>query len=226
MFALAVFLAVFSLVAYRFDGRGQLQAALVWIETQGVWGLAIFICLYICATIFLLPGSLLTLGGGAVFGLLWGTVAVSVGSTIGATCAFLLGRYFTRDWIADKVAENPSFAAIDQAVGQEGWKIVLLTRLSPVFPFNLLNYAFGLTRVSLTDYLLASWVGMLPGTVMYVYLGTLVGELARLGERGREREPAEWVLLIIGLLATIAVAVYITKISKQALENKAIETSH
>ncbi|MCI0743984.1 MAG: TVP38/TMEM64 family protein, partial [Verrucomicrobia subdivision 3 bacterium] len=130
--------------------------------------------------------------------------------------AFLVGRYLARGWVAKKIEGNASFAAIDRAVADEGWKIVGLTRLSPVFPFSLLNYAFGLTRVKLRDYVLASWIGMMPGTVMYVYLGSL----ARAGAAGEKKSPAEWALYGVGLLATIAVTVVITRIARRALAKR------
>jgi uncharacterized membrane protein YdjX (TVP38/TMEM64 family) len=151
-----------------------------------------------------------------MFGVVRGTLLVSLASTLGATCAFLLGRYLARDWVAKKIEGNGSFAAIDQAVAGEGWKIVLLTRLSPVFPFALLNYAFGLTRVSLRDYVLASWLGMMPGTVMYVYLGSL----ARAGVAEQQRTPGEWALYIVGLLASVALAVIVTRIARGALAKR------
>jgi uncharacterized membrane protein YdjX (TVP38/TMEM64 family) len=115
------------------------------------------------------------------------------------------------------IEDNARFRAIDAAVGREGWKIVGLTRLSPAFPFNLLNYAYGITGVRLRDYFFASWVGMLPGTVMYVYLGSLAGSLATLGGRGGGRTPAQWALYVVGLLATIAVTVSVTRIARTAL---------
>jgi uncharacterized membrane protein YdjX (TVP38/TMEM64 family) len=145
---------------------------------------------------------------------------VSLASTLGATCAFLFGRYLVRDWVTKKVEGKASFAAIDQAVAREGWKIVLLTRLSPVFPFTLLNYSFGLTRVSLRDYVLASWIGMLPGTVMFVYLGSL----ARTGVADRQRTPAEWTLYALGLLATVGVAIIATRIARRALAKHSTPT--
>jgi uncharacterized membrane protein YdjX (TVP38/TMEM64 family) len=167
----------------------------------------------------MLPGSILTLGAGAVFGVVHGTLLVSLSSTAGATAAFLVGRYLAREMVARRVAGNHTFRSLDEAVASEGWKIVGLTRLSPVFPFNLLNYAFGLTRVSLRDYVLASWIGMIPGTVMYVYLGSLAGSLAELGakEGGRARTPAEWALYAVGLIATVAVTVVITRTARRAL---------
>jgi len=149
-----------------------------------------------------------------------GSMMVSIASTLGATCAFLVGRYFVRGWVSKKIEGNVKFKSIDEAVAKEGWKIVGLTRLSPIFPFNLLNYAFGLTKVSLRDYFLASWVGMIPGTIMYVYIGSLAGSLATVGTGDRARTPAEWALYVVGLIATVAVSVYVTRIAKKALATK------
>jgi len=193
-----------------------LKTGLDWVEQLGPAGPIIFILMYIVACVFFIPGSALTLGAGAIFGVIRGAVFVSVGSTLGATAAFLVGRYIARDWVARKISKNTKFASIDQAVGNEGWKIVGLTRLSPVFPFSLLNYAYGLTKVSLRDYVLASWIGMMPGTVMYVYIGSL----ARLGVDARQATTAQTVLKIVGLLATVAVTVYVTRIAKKALNDK------
>lgn len=190
------------------------------IDGLGWIGPAAFIAVYIVATVLFLPGSALTLGAGALFGLVRGSILVSLGSTLGATAAFLVGRYIARDWVARKIQGNEKFAAIDQAVGREGWKIVGLTRLSPIFPFNLLNYAYGLTNVRLRDYVIASWIGMMPGTLMYVYIGSL----ARLGAAATEAPAAQTTLRIVGLLATIGVTLYITRIAKRAL-NERVETT-
>ncbi len=160
------------------------------------------------------------MAAGLLFGVRQGTLLVSVSSISGATLAFLIGRYLARDWVAAKIQGNSKFEAIDGAVAQEGWKIVGLTRLSPVFPFNLLNYAFGLTQVSLKDYFLASWIGMLPGTVMYVYIGSLAGDLAALGSGERSRTPAEWALYGVGLMATVVLTLYITRIAQRALNRR------
>jgi uncharacterized membrane protein YdjX (TVP38/TMEM64 family) len=199
-----------------FDVPALLREGLDWIERLGPWGPILFIAAYVLATVLLLPGSVLTLGAGAVFGVGWGSVYVSIGSTVGATCAFLVGRYLARDWVASRIQGNERFSTIDRAVAEEGWRIVGLTRLSPVFPFTLLNYAFGLTRVSLKGYVLASWIGMMPGTVMYVYLGSL----ARAGATGQQRTPAEWALYGVGLVATLAVTVVITRIARRALAQR------
>lgn len=196
--------------------QDRLKQGLDWIAQLGPWGAVIFIGLYVVATVLFIPGSVLTLGAGAIFGAAWGSVYVSIASTLGATAAFLIGRYLARDAIARKIKGNERFAAIDKAVANEGWKIVGLTRLSPVFPFTLLNYAFGLTRVKLGHYILASWIGMMPGTVMYVYLGSLAK--AATGER--TRTTGEWALYGVGLLATVVVTIFVTRIAKQALAKK------
>jgi uncharacterized membrane protein YdjX (TVP38/TMEM64 family) len=154
-----------------------------------------------------------------VFGLGVGVVTVSISSTLGATAAFVIGRTVARGWVADKLAARPAFKAIDDAVGQQGLRVVLLTRLSPVFPFNLLNYAFGLTGVPLGKYVLGSWAGMIPGTIMYVYIGSVIGDLSRVaaGLEQREKTTAEWVLYGVGLAATVAVTVLITRTARRAL---------
>ncbi|HSH68339.1 MAG TPA: TVP38/TMEM64 family protein [Deferrisomatales bacterium] len=218
--AIAVAVVAVLAAARYFNVQELLARALGWIEAQGAVGAVVFVGLYVLACVFLIPGSVLTLGAGAVYGVVQGSLLVSLASTLGATAAFLVGRYLARDWVARKIAGNEKFGAIDEGVAREGWKIVGLTRLSPVFPFNLLNYAYGLTRVSLRAYLLASWIGMMPGTLLYVYLGSLAGSLATLGSSGGERSPAQWALYGVGLAATLAVTVYITRIAKAALAKK------
>jgi uncharacterized membrane protein YdjX (TVP38/TMEM64 family) len=197
-----------------------LRGVLDRVAGLGPAGVAAFVAVYVLACILMVPGSVLTLGAGAVFGVVRGTAIISVASTLGATAAFLVGRHLARDWVARRIAGNPRFAAIDAAVGREGWKIVGLTRLSPAFPFNLLNYAYGLTSVRPRDYVIASWVGMLPGTVMYVYLGSLAGSLARLGAPGGGRTPAQGALFWVGLAATVAVTILVTRIARRALDRR------
>jgi uncharacterized membrane protein YdjX (TVP38/TMEM64 family) len=206
--------AVLLLAAARyFNVQDLLKQALDWVGRLGPWGPAIFIAIYVVATVLLIPGSVLTLGAGAVFGLIRGTLIVSVASTLAATAAFLIGRYLARAAVARRIEGNEKFAAVDRAVAAEGWKVVFLTRLSPVFPFTLLNYAFGLTQVKLLHYVLASWIGMLPGTVMYVYLGSL----AQAASGERSRTTGEWILYGVGLLATIGVTIFVTRIARKAL---------
>ena len=212
---LAAVVAAVVVTVFTVDVRALLREALAGLESLGAWGPGIFVLLYIVAAVLLVPGSALTLGAGALFGVGLGSVLVSAGATLGATAAFLVGRYLARDWVAKKIEGNAAFAALDRAVAADGWKIVGLTRLSPAFPFTLLNYAFGLTRVSLRDYVLASWIGMMPGTVMYVYLGSLARAA---GERSRT--PAEWALYGVGLAATIVVTVFVTRLARAALAKR------
>jgi len=213
----SIVLIAAAIFAFKyFDGQELLKQAIAWVGQRGPWGPIIFIAIYILAAMLFIPGSVLTLGGGAVFGVMWGSVYVSIGSTLGATCAFLVGRYLVRNSITRKIEGDKRFAAIDKAVAKEGWKIVGLTRLSPVLPFTLLNYAFGLTQVKLRDYILASWIGMMPGTVMGVYLGSLAQ--AATGER--TRSTSEWVFYGVGLLATVVVTIFVTRLARKALPKK------
>jgi uncharacterized membrane protein YdjX (TVP38/TMEM64 family) len=208
-----------------FNPQLLLKNALEWIESLGAIGAVAFIGIYIVATVAFLPGSILTLGAGVVFGVWLGALYVFIGATLGATAAFLVGRYLARNWVTQKIANNDKFNAIDRAVGKEGLKIVVLTRLSPIFPFNLLNYAFGLTGVSIKDYIIGS-LGMIPGTLMYVYIGSLAGNLALIGTATQPTNPTlQWTIRIVGFIATIAVTVYVTRIAKQALNELTVENS-
>ena len=206
----------------NFHPQMFLKDTLQWIAGLGAIGPLAFIGIYTIATIAFLPGSILTLGAGVVFGVGLGTVYVFIGAMIGATAAFLVGRYLARSWVTQKIAGNSKFRAIDQAVGQDGLRIVLLTRLSPVVPFNFLNYAFGLTGVSLKGYVLGS-LGILPGTIMYVYLGSLASNLALIGTAAQPTNSnLQWAIRIVGLVATIAVTVYVTRLAQQALEQEGL----
>lgn len=202
---------------------GQRAAALVprfleWVERLGAWGPIVFAIGYVIATIAFVPGSLLTLAAGAIFGIAKGTALVLVAATAGACAAFLVSRYLARGAIERRLAGNRRFAAIDRAVGREGRKIVFLLRLSPVFPFNLLNYGLGLTNVRFADFLIAS-AGMLPGTLLYVYYGRVIGDVARLASgAGTPKGPGQYLLLGIGLVATIVVTTVITRTARRALQ--------
>ena len=202
----------------NFSPAELFQSALLWVQSLGYVGAIAFILIYIVATVTLIPGSLLTLGAGAIFGITWGSVYVFAGAILGETCAFLLGRYLARDWVFAKIAQNETFTALDKALNQEGLKIILLTRLSPIFPFGLLNYAFGVTGISLKDYFLGS-IGMIPMTIAYVYFGSLAGDLAKIGDAAELANPElQWAIRIVGLIATIAATFYITRIARQALD--------
>lgn len=204
----------------EFNPQVWLRDLLQWIDGLGLLGGLAFIGIYVIATVAFLPGSILTLGAGVLFGVGLGSLYVFVGATLGAIAAFLVGRYLARGWVSRKLEGNQKFRAIDTAVSQAGFKVVLLTRLSPVFPFNLLNYAFGITGVALKDYALAS-IGMLPGTILYVYIGSLAGSLARLGTAEQPTNSTlQWAIRILGFVATVAVTVYVTRVAKKALSDR------
>ncbi|MCU0633641.1 MAG: TVP38/TMEM64 family protein [Gemmatimonadaceae bacterium] len=218
--ALPVLLIVAAIVAVVMGGRtlgARLPAFAASIEALGAWGPAAFVLGYALATVCFVPGALLTLAAGALFGLRTGVALVFVGALLGSTAAFLIARYAARRAIESRVARDPRFAAVDRAIARDGRRIVLLLRLSPAFPFSLLNYALGLTRVSLRDYLFAS-VGMLPGTLLYVYYGKLAGDVATLASGAKTpRDTAYYVVLGVGLAATIAVTALITRTARTAL---------
>jgi len=183
----------------------------------GPRGIVIFVDVYVVATVLFLPGSLLTLGAGFAFGVARGFLAVSAGATMGAAAAFLIARHFARDAVSRKFGSNARFSAVDRAVGREGAKIVFLLRLSPVFPFNALNYLLGLTSVRFWPYVFASWSGMLPGTLLYVYLGYAgkAGLAAASGDA--ETSALKYAYLAAGLLATLGVTIYVTRLARRAL---------
>jgi uncharacterized membrane protein YdjX (TVP38/TMEM64 family) len=187
-----------------------------WVNGLGWWGPLIFMAGYIAATVAFVPGSALTLTAGAIFGIVNGTVYVFIAATIGATAAFLVSRYVARQAIEARLQDDRRFAAIDRAVGREGFKIVLLLRLSPVFPFNLLNYALGLTGVRLRDYVLAS-AGMLPGTLVYIYSGKVAGDVARAIGGGTVGGAPYYAVLGLGFVATVIVTVLVTRTARRAL---------
>jgi uncharacterized membrane protein YdjX (TVP38/TMEM64 family) len=197
---------------------GYLPGFAAWVDGLGFWGPIVFIFTYAAAVVAFAPGSVLTLAAGAIFGLGEGVLLVFVAATIGASAAFLVSRHLARAAIERRLAGNPRFAAIDRAVAAEGRKIVFLLRLSPAFPFNLLNYALGLTQVRFLDYVVAS-VGMLPGTFLYVYYGKLVGDVAALASGASvEKGAGYYTLLALGLVATILVTMLVTRIARRALQ--------
>src|SRR2546423_7412949 len=200
-------LALLSLIAAAVAGLVALSVNAPFREALGeslerfhgwAWGPVVFAAVYALACL-VLPGSIITLAAGSLFGVVVGSAVVSLASVTGASLAFWLGRTLARGLVEKRLAGNARFRALDQAVAAGGFKIVLLTRLSPLFPFTLLNYAFGLTKVRFRDYLLASWIGMLPGTVMYVYLGSTVKELADVATGHVEGGPARRGLVFVGL---------------------------
>ncbi len=221
---LPLMLVALLLAAWFFPVTEFLQSILLWIQDNPSISWLVYIGLYVLATVLMLPGSILTLGAGFLFGVGYGYLMVAVGSVLGATLAFLIGRFMARDWVEGKLSQLPKFAALDRAVSERGALIVLLTRLSPLFPFNLLNYALGLTSVPVSVYMGVSWVGMIPGTLLYVYLGSLGSNLSTLLTGGVSTEGFGGWLFYVGLAATLILTVVITRIATQTL-NKHLEST-
>src|SRR4029453_13300105 len=187
-----------------------------WIRHLGLAGAFIFIGVYALAAVLFLPGAIFTIAAGLVYGIAGGTAVALAGATLGAGLAFLAARYLVRGRVEKFARKNRKFGALDDAIGDEGWKIVGLLRLSPLIPFNVSNYLYGVTSIGFWPYLLASFVGMLPGTLLYAYLGA-IGQAGLEGGK-KEYSPLQWTFLGIGLLATIAVTVFVSRVAKKALQ--------
>jgi uncharacterized membrane protein YdjX (TVP38/TMEM64 family) len=215
---LAAALAALTAAALLLPVRAWLVDGIAWIQTQGPLAWVVFVLVYILAAVLLVPGSILTLAAGFVFGLPLGVALVSAGSVLGAAAAFLVGRFFARDWVRARISELPRFRALDSAARHDGFVIVLLARLSPLFPFNLLNYGLGITGVRFKDYFFGSWIGMLPATVLYVYVGTLAGDVTELSAESLRGSWLSRAFLAAGFVATLALTIVITRKATQALK--------
>jgi pyruvate/2-oxoglutarate dehydrogenase complex dihydrolipoamide dehydrogenase (E3) component/uncharacterized membrane protein YdjX (TVP38/TMEM64 family) len=187
-----------------------------YVKSLGTVGPVVVILVYVLCTVLFIPGSAITVGAGTLFGLKTGFVVVVLGANLGALCSFLLARTFLREKVATWAAANPKFRSLDQAIGKQGFKMVLLTRLSPVFPFVLLNYFLGLTAVRTRAYVLANLLGMLPATFLFVYIGAAARD-AIAGQMDASAGFYQQILKYIGLLATVAVVVIVTRIARKAL---------
>ena len=197
------------------DINRQLQDIMDYVRSLGYWGALLFTLVYVAATVILVPGSILTLGAGAAFGLWKGFLLVSCASTLAASAAFLVGRHLARDWLWTKIGNAPRMTAIKDAIDHKGWKIVGLARLSPLIPYTMLNYFLSLTSIRFTHYVLASWIGMMPGTFAYVYLGSL-GSI----DTPREKSAIEWLMLGTGILATLMAAILISRSAARAMNKQ------
>jgi uncharacterized membrane protein YdjX (TVP38/TMEM64 family) len=198
----------------------QLPVFAAWVQSLGVWGPLVFVLGYAVAVVAFIPGSVLTLAAGAIFGLGAGIAYALAGAVLGATLAFLVARYAARSIVEERIGRSPRFAAVNDAVASQGRKVVLLLRLSPVVPFNVLNYALGVTRVRFADYVVAS-VGMVPGTVLYVYYGTVAGTIASaVSGSGVPRGRGYYALLAAGLAATLAATAVIARAARRALRER------
>src|SRR5438093_3711058 len=215
----AIVIALFLVMRFL-PVREWLRSFNDWVGQMGIAGIFIFISVYAVATVLMAPGSILTIGAGFAFGLWKGFLAVSAGATLGASLAFLVARFIARERVAAIAQRNEKFREMDSAIGKQGAKLIFLLRLSPVIPFNLSNYLYGLTGVKFWPYVLASWIGMMPGTFLYVYIGTAgkAAVSAAAGGEAVQRGWQYWTCTGVGLAATIIVTIWVTKIARDALK--------
>jgi uncharacterized membrane protein YdjX (TVP38/TMEM64 family) len=221
---LAVILVALFLAMKFLPVQGWLRNFSAGVGHMGVTGIFIFIGIYAVATVLLAPGSILTIGAGFAFGLWKGFLAVSAGSTLGAALAFLIARFIARGRVEAIAKGNDKFRRIDNAIGKEGVKLIFLLRLSPVIPFNLSNYFYGLTSVKFWQYVLTSWVGMIPGTLLYVYIGAAskAAVSAASGSEAVKHGWQYWAFTSVGFAATVIVTIWITKIARDALRKSEV----
>ena len=213
---LALIVIALSIASVVLPVKDWIRSFITWVQQLGPIGVVVFIAAYALATVLFLPGWIFTVGAGLVYGIIGGTLVALTGAVIGATLAFIVARYFLRKNIEEYTKRNPRFKAIDDAIGKNGWKIIGLLRLSPLIPFNLSNYFYGITSVSLKAYVAVSAIGMIPGTLLYAYLGA-IGKAGISGEK-TQHSVAQYVLLGVGLVATIAVTILVSRIARERAE--------
>jgi uncharacterized membrane protein YdjX (TVP38/TMEM64 family) len=195
----------------------QLLKAVAHVRELGAIAPLGFIAVYVVAVVVLVPAAVLTVAGAAVFGLTRGALYGFCGAVLGSTAAFLVGRHGARRFVARYAERVPRVMAVDRAVSMQGRRIVFLLRLSPIVPFNILNYALSLTALTLGDFLVASF-GMIPGTIMYAYYGKVTAEAVALaGQAQVARNASYYALLLVGLAATIAATILVTRAARRAL---------
>ena len=197
-----------------------IAGAAAWAQLHREAAAALFVVIYVIAAVVLVPCAILTLAAGFLFGLPLGVALTSVGSVLGAAAAFFVGRFAAHDWVAQRIGTRPRFHALVAATHTDGFVLVLLARLSPVIPYILLNYAFSVTRVRFRDYMLATWIGMLPAIVLYVYAGTLAKNFAELTSAGRAPSWAVDSVLAIGFVATVALTWRIARRANRVLRER------
>jgi uncharacterized membrane protein YdjX (TVP38/TMEM64 family) len=218
---LAAALVLIVLLAWKLPAKQWIEAFIAWIRGLGTGGAVLYGLVYAAGAIAMVPGSALTAGAGLVYGTLIGFLIVSPASMLAATGSFLIARYFARNWVERKLRAYPKFTAVDRAVEKQGFKVVLLVRLQPILPFSLLNYALGLTRVRLRDYVLASWIGMMPATILYVYLGSALHNVSDLFSGGLAKHSVAGLALFWGGVgAGVLLLWLLTRMAKKALQQE------
>lgn len=207
-------------VVYFKELREEGKEWLLSLRAQSTWGPLLVGLTYLPLSVFALPTWWITVLAGYTFGLARTFIAVWIGSSLGATCAFLLGRYLGRDWIVRRLAKFPRLSALDQAFEDQGWKIVLLARLSPLIPFNILNYASGVSRLSLKGYVLATTLGMIPGILLFTQLGVLLNLSIPLEEQITLKNPAVLYFSGFGLVMTFVATWWLGRLAKRVLDKQ------
>jgi len=218
--AVALLVAAIVAIAVGWPLDAWLNGVAAWTATHPVGAGMLFVALYVVAAVSIVPCAILTLAAGFLFGVPLGVALTSLGSVLGAAAACAIGRFVARDWILRRTAAWPRFRALDAATHHDGFVIVLLARLSPLIPYNLLNYALSVTSVRFRDYVSATWLGMLPITVLYVYVGSLANSLTALTSAGRAPSWATYWLLAIGFVATVALTLLITQRATRVLRER------
>ncbi len=210
-------LAALSSAASFLPLKDWIKTFTQWVQGLGPIGVVVFIAAYAVATVLFVPGLLFTIAAGLVYGVVGGAAVALTGAIIGASLAFLCGRYLVRQRVERSTKNNRKFKAIDEAIEKQGWKIIGLLRLSPLIPFNLSNYFYGITAIKFWPYFFASFVGMMPGTLLYAYLGA-AGKAGLGGEQGSGGGSLKWIFFGVGLVATVAVTIIVSRAAKQALQ--------
>lgn len=210
--AAAVVAALYSLPV-----RHWLLEVLAWSDGMGAWAPVAVVGIYVVAYVLMVPATVMTVGAGVLFRMSVGCATVSAGTTLGAAAAFLIGRTFFRRLVVRRLAGHPRFAAVDAAIGENGFGVVLLTRLSPA-PSFLMNYLFSLTRVRFGPYILASWLGMLPRTLIWVYVGTQVRRLIDVADLDIRQQPVVWVYFGCSLVMLVVLALFCRHLAQRALD--------
>jgi uncharacterized membrane protein YdjX (TVP38/TMEM64 family) len=221
--AALLLLAIAAVAVAGLPLASWIAAAATWAQRHREAAAALFVVIYVLAAVLLVPGAILTLAAGFLFGLPFGVALTSAGSTLGAAAAFVVGRFAARDWVAQRVATWPRFRALVAATRTDGFRLVLLARLSPFIPYNVLNYALSVTEVRFFDYLLATWIGMLPAIVLYVYAGSLAKNLAELTSAGAPSWAVDS-LLAFGFVATVALTWLIARRATRVLQRLTAES--
>ncbi len=212
-----LFVALILGVLMYFDIQQHALLLLKWLDTLGVWALFLFTLIMALVVILLLPGVLFTFGAGFVFGVMEGSIGVVLGTALGATLAFLLARYLLGSRARRYVLSHTRLKLFSDGLTPDGWKIVMLTRLVPFFPFKLSNYFFGLTSFSLRGFIGGTLLGIIPFSVHNVYLGSIAADVTTLGARHLDRTPIEWTFYIGGFLAVLITVWYFKRLAQRAL---------